>query len=78
MINLLLNGEYLLFSLLILVLALSLSCHEFGHALVAKWCGDTTAERRGRLTLNPIAHLDVMGMLMVILVGFGYANTHRS
>ena len=74
MINLLLNGEYLLFSLLILVLALSLSCHEFGHALVAKWCGDTTAERQGRLTLNPIAHLDVMGMLMVILVGFGYAK----
>ena len=60
--------------MLIIALVLSLSAHEFGHAIVAKWNGDRTAEQQGRLTLNPIAHIDVMGLLMVILVGFGYAK----
>ncbi len=74
MIPLILQGEYLLFALLIAALVLSLSCHEFGHAWVAKLCGDDTAERAGRLTLNPIAHIDIMGLAMVVLVGFGYAK----
>ena len=74
MINLIYQGEILLFSLLIAALIASLSLHEFGHALVAKLHGDDTAERAGRLTVNPVAHIDVVGLLMVVMVGFGYAK----
>ena len=55
-------------------LIMSLTFHEFGHAFAAKRFGDDTAERQGRLTLNPLAHIDPVGLLMVILVGFGYAK----
>ena len=74
MIQLIYQGEILLFALLIVALVASLSFHEFGHAFVAKLYGDDTAERAGRLTLNPVAHIDVVGLLMVIMVGFGYAK----
>ena len=74
MIALIYNGQYLVFALLLAALVLSLSCHEFGHAFVAKLCGDDTAERAGRMTLNPIAHIDPLGLAMVVLVGFGYAK----
>ena len=74
MIGLIYQGEILLFALLIVALVASLSFHEFGHAFVAKLYGDDTAERAGRLTLNPIAHIDVVGLLMVVMVGFGYAK----
>ena len=74
MVGLIFQGEIALFALLIAALVLSLSCHEFGHAYVAKLSGDDTAERAGRLTLNPVAHIDPMGLLMVVLVGFGYAK----
>lgn len=74
MISLLQQGQFELFALLIIALVLSLSMHEFGHAIVAKWQGDDTAQRAGRLTINPIAHIDLMGLLMVVLVGFGYAK----
>jgi len=53
---------------------LSLSFHEYGHAIVAKMQGDDTAERLGRLTINPWAHIDPFGLLLVVLVGFGYAK----
>jgi len=53
---------------------MSLSLHEFGHAFAAKQFGDDTAERQGRLTINPIAHIDLMGLLMVVMIGFGYAK----
>lgn len=52
----------------------SLTVHEFSHALVAKWRGDGTAEREGRLTLNPLAHLDLMGFVPMLLFGFGWAK----
>ena len=74
LISLLLRGDWVLFALIIIALVLSLSFHEFGHAFVAKLYGDDTAERMGRLTLNPLAHIDPMGLLMVIMVGFGYAK----
>lgn len=74
MIALVFQGQILLFVLLLTALVLSLSFHEFGHAYVAKLSGDDTAERAGRLTLNPVAHIDPMGLLMVVLVGFGYAK----
>ncbi len=74
MIVLIQQGEFLLFALLLFALILSLTFHEFGHAFVAKLYGDPTAERAGRLTLNPLAHIDLMGLAMVVLVGFGYAK----
>lgn len=74
MLDLLANGQYEVFVLLIVALILSLSFHEYGHAVVAKWFGDDTAERAGRLTINPIAHIDPVGLAMVAIVGFGYAK----
>jgi Zn-dependent protease len=74
MISLLTQGHYALFVLIVLALVISLSFHEFGHAFTAKLYGDDTAQRAGRLTLNPLAHIDPMGLLMVVFVGFGYAK----
>jgi Zn-dependent protease len=48
--------------------------HEFAHAWSADRFGDTTPRANGRLTLNPLAHLDPIGTLMMILVGFGWAK----
>jgi len=72
--NFLMNGQYVVFAMLLVAIILSLSFHEFGHAWSAKMYGDDTAERMGRLTINPVAHIDPMGLLMVILVGIGYAK----
>ncbi len=74
MVSLLLRGEVLLFLLLASALIVSLTFHEYAHAAVAKLSGDRTAELAGRLTLNPLAHVDPLGLLMVVLVGFGYAR----
>ena len=52
----------------------ALSFHEFAHAWMASKCGDNTAARMGRLTLNPVAHLDLMGSMMILFVGFGWAK----
>ena len=52
----------------------ALSFHEFAHAWMASKCGDNTAARMGRLTLNPMAHLDLMGSMMILFVGFGWAK----
>ena len=48
--------------------------HEFAHALVAQKFGDNTARLKGRLTVNPLAHVDPFGALMIIVAGFGYAK----
>lgn len=55
-------------------IVLALTVHEFAHALVGKLLGDDTAERYGRLTLNPLAHLDVFGFLALLFFGFGWAK----
>ena len=60
--------------LLIPTLLFALSFHEFAHAWMAHKCGDNTAARLGRLTLNPLAHLDLFGSLMILFVGFGWAK----
>jgi Zn-dependent protease len=60
--------------LLIPSLIFALSFHEFAHAWMAHRCGDNTAARMGRLTLNPIAHLDIFGSMMILFVGFGWAK----
>lgn len=58
----------------IIVLLVAFPIHEFAHALAATWFGDDTPERNGRLTLNPLAHLDVMGSLLLVVAGFGWAK----
>ena len=60
--------------LLVPVLLFALCFHEFAHAWVANKLGDPTAKHSGRLTLNPLAHLDLMGSLMILFVGFGWAK----
>jgi Zn-dependent protease len=56
------------------VLLLSICVHEFGHALLADKLGDDTPRRQGRLTLNPLAHADVIGTLIFPLIGILYAG----
>jgi Zn-dependent protease len=60
--------------ILIPVLMFALCFHEFSHAWVANKLGDPTARYSGRLTLNPLAHLDPFGSLMILFVGFGWAK----
>lgn len=60
--------------LLIPVLLFSLCFHEFSHAYSAYKLGDKTAYRMGRLTLHPLAHIDPMGAIMILFVGFGWAK----
>ncbi len=59
----------------ILAILIALSVHEFSHALVGTALGDDTARRAGRLTLNPFAHIDVMGFLMLLFIGFGWGKS---
>ncbi len=58
----------------ILAILVALTVHEFSHGLAAKLRGDHTAERAGRLTLNPLAHIDWMGFIPLLLLGFGWAK----
>ena len=58
----------------VLVAIFSIVIHEVAHGFVAKLNGDLTAKERGRLTLNPSAHLDPIGVFMMLLVGFGWAK----
>ena len=53
---------------------LALSLHEFAHAWVANRCGDNTAKMMGRLTINPLKHLDPLGTVLMLVVGFGWAK----
>jgi len=70
----LLQKSPLMFAIVAAVLILSLSLHELAHAVVAEWVGDDTARNLGRITLNPIKHLDPMGALLLLFVGFGWAK----
>jgi len=58
----------------IIVLLTAFSVHEFAHAWTANYFGDNTPRINGRLTLNPLAHLDPMGSLMLVVAGFGWAK----
>ncbi len=55
-------------------LLIALSLHEYAHARMAYAWGDSTAKDEGRLTLNPLAHLDPLGLLMLLIVRFGWAR----
>ena len=60
--------------LYIIIILISLSVHELSHGYAAYLCGDSTARDHGRLTLNPLAHLDPIGTVMMLVFGFGYAK----
>lgn len=72
------NADFLeimigLFSRLFVVFC-TMPIHEYAHALIATKLGDETPRLSGRLTLNPMAHIDPLGALMIFLCGFGYAK----
>ncbi len=58
----------------VLVVIVAITVHEFSHALTANLLGDDTAKSQGRLTLNPLAHLDPAGTVMIVVVGFGWGR----
>ena len=58
----------------VLAIIVGLVTHEFGHALAATSLGDETPRRMGRLTLNPLVHIDWLGFLMLLVAGFGWAK----
>ncbi|MED2942073.1 site-2 protease family protein [Bacillus swezeyi] len=58
----------------VLTLAAAFTVHEVAHAYVAYKFGDETAKRQGRLTLNPLKHLDPFGTILIFLMGFGWAK----
>lgn len=58
----------------IIALAIGISVHEAAHALMANLLGDPTGKIEGRITLNPLAHLDLWGTLMIFLAGFGWGK----
>lgn len=72
------QGEYLLAIIAVLsrcfVVFCCLPIHELAHGLMAHLLGDDTAKREGRLSLNPFAHLNSIGTVMIFLFGIGYAN----
>jgi len=60
--------------IIVLTLVFSLTIHEYSHACAALVLGDTTAKDEGRLTLNPLKHLDLLGILMLIIIKVGWAK----
>ena len=63
-----------IFILIIISLIFALCVHEFSHGYIAYIYGDDTAYKMGRLTLNPLAHLDPIGSMMILFLGIGYAK----
>jgi Zn-dependent protease len=70
----LLTKDPLAFAIVAIPLLFSVVIHEVAHGWVAYWMGDPTAKRLGRLSLNPLKHLDPVGTLMLFLAGFGWAK----
>lgn len=68
------NMGLLQIALLLPLLLLSLTVHEWAHGKVAFLRGDPTAYEAGRLTLNPLKHIDIVGMVMLLMVGVGWAK----
>jgi len=59
---------------LVPAILIGLTLHEFAHAYVADRLGDRTARAAGRLTLNPLVHIDVLGLILLFIAGFGWAK----
>jgi Zn-dependent protease len=74
LIGLLMQGQFLIFIQFVVIFIVALTLHEFGHAYAADLQGDRTARLAGRLTLNPLKHLDPIGSLFIVLAGFGWGK----
>lgn len=61
----------------VITLLIAFTFHEYSHAQVAVWLGDQTPRRAGRLSLNPLRHLDLWGCILLIFAGFGWAKPVR-
>ena len=72
--NILFNQDLVTIALRIPILLIVITVHEFAHARMAYYFGDATAKMQGRMNLNPINHLDPIGSIMILLVGFGWAK----
>ena len=70
----LLNSPVELLAIVVGFLFIGLPIHEFAHAWVANKCGDPTAKLEGRITLNPLAHLDPIGLIFFLMIGFGWGK----
>ncbi|MCL2058428.1 MAG: site-2 protease family protein [Oscillospiraceae bacterium] len=68
------NPQILIMLYRLPVLLISFMTHELAHALVAYRCGDTTAKDAGRISFNPLRHIDPFGALMLLIAGFGWAK----
>lgn len=66
------NLEYIVSLVIAVILAMSI--HEMAHGLVSYWLGDPTAKLQGRISLNPFAHVDWLGVLCLLLFHFGWAK----
>jgi Zn-dependent protease len=65
---------FLKVSIMLVPALMAITCHEVSHGYIADKFGDNTARSMGRLTLNPIKHMDIIGTLMVFIVGIGWAK----
>jgi len=65
---------FLKLSVMLVPALMAITCHEVSHGFVADRFGDNTARYMGRLTLNPLKHLDIIGTLMVFIIGIGWAK----
>ncbi|MDZ7822396.1 MAG: site-2 protease family protein [Candidatus Marinimicrobia bacterium] len=68
------NSQIFQYMAMVVPILLSLTVHEYSHGYVAWRLGDPTAKNMGRLTLNPVSHIDPIGMLMLFIVGMGWAK----
>jgi Zn-dependent protease len=64
----------LIFVIWLAAILIALSAHEFSHALAGTLMGDDTAKRQGRLTLNPLSHVDPFGLFTLVAIGFGWGK----
>ena len=67
-------SDPLIFFCILVAILIALTVHEYAHGLAALWLGDSTAQDQGRLTLNPLVHIDPIGFVMLLIAGFGWAK----
>ncbi len=68
------NPQAIEYLAMVVPILLALTMHEFSHGWIAYKLGDNTAKNMGRLTLNPISHIDPIGMIMLFVIGMGWAK----
>ena len=68
------NPQVIQYLAMAVPILLALTVHEFSHGWIAYKLGDNTAKNMGRLTLNPISHIDPIGMIMLFVIGMGWAK----